>query len=185
MTECPRWRLTTAHYLNVPVLPDGTEVEWEHKEISRTSGRAARKLYKVPAFLDPKDPADQNYPQDGDLIVAHAVEGLRNHPRDIIFIGPPSPDMEPLNDEAQALTDAERPRWEHPIETLPVNGGMNSQEMAFMQTMMAQFAKQAQPATPAGDTVPRAEFDELKAKLEALLAAKPVEGATSAVARRA
>ena len=51
MTEAPRWRLMTSHYLNVP----GTE--WEHNESDRTTGKAVRKLYPVPAFLlDPRNP---------------------------------------------------------------------------------------------------------------------------------
>lgn len=186
MPECPRWRLTEPHYLNVPVLPDGTRVEWEHKEQSRDSGRTVRKLFTVPMLLDPKDPADHNYPQDGDLIVCHDVEDADHHRRDYIFIGDPTPGMEPLNEEAEAITNALRPKWEHPIDTLPVNGGMNAQEQAFMQSMMADFAKQIgaslQPQA-ANATVPRAEFDELKAKLDAVLAAQ--SSAQSAVQRRA
>src|SRR5205823_6644923 len=62
MTEssAPRWRLVNAHYLNVETLPDGTRVEWEHKETARETGRTVRKLYPVPMYLDPKEPADCN-----------------------------------------------------------------------------------------------------------------------------
>src|SRR5689334_3691415 len=101
MSECPRWRLTTPHYLNVPTLPDGTRVEWEHKETARESGRAIRKLYAVPMLLDPRDPADHNHP--GDIIVCHDVEGARHDHKDYIFEGDPTPEMEPLNDEAEAI----------------------------------------------------------------------------------
>lgn len=183
--ECPRWRLTEPHYINVPTLPDGTKVEWEHKEMARESGRAVRKLFAVPMLLDPKDPADHNYP--GEIIVARDVDGARHQRGDLIFLGDPTPAMEPLNDEAQAITDALRPRWEHPIETLPVNGGMNESEMAFFQNMMAQFGKMAQAAPAAENaTVPRSEFDALKQQLEELkaaLVAKPAEAPS--VARRA
>jgi hypothetical protein len=180
MFEAPRWSLRNAHYLKVAELPDGTKVEWEHKETSRESGRTVRKLYPVPILLDPRDPADCNYP--GEVIVAHEVEGAHNLRQDIIFLGEPTPEMEPLNEAAQAISDSLRSKWEHPIETLPANGGMNPAEQVFMQTMMSQFAKEIGAALPKSNiAVPDGEVDELKArlaKLEALLAAQkspPVE----------
>src|ERR1700748_2905378 len=104
MTEAPRWRPNSGHYLRIPELPDGTQIEWEHKETARETGRTVRKLYSVPMLLDPKGPADCNYP--GEIIVAHAVEGARNERFDYIFIGNPTPEMEPLNDAAQEISDS-------------------------------------------------------------------------------
>lgn len=183
--ECPRWRLRTAHYIHIPTLPDGTKVEWEHKETNRESGRAVRKLYPVPMLLDPNDGADCNYP--GEIIIAREVGGAHHQRRDIIFLGDPTPDMEPLNEEAEAISDSLRQRWEHPIDTLPVNGGMTNQEQQFMTAMMTEFAKQIGATIPMGNaSVPKADFDALKAELEqikAMLAAKAPEGATSNVRR--
>lgn len=178
MTEAPRWSLRNAHYINVEQLLDGTRIEWEHKETARESGRTVRKLFPVPMLLDPKEPADCNYP--GEVIVAHHAEGARNEPRDYIFFGEPTPEMEPLNDEAQAISDALRPKWTHPIETLPMNGGMNEQERLFMENMMKTFAGAMQTQAP-NQSVPKEQYDELKdrlAKLEATIAsqAKPQEG---------
>lgn len=172
--EAPRWRLINAHYLKVVEFPDGTKVEWEHKETSRESGRTVRKLFAVPAFIDPKDPADCNYP--GEAIVAHAVEGCHNLRQDIIFQGEPTPEMEPLNAKAQAISDSLQSKWQHPIDTLPINGGMNDAERVFMEKMMTSFAKEIGLALPKSNiAVPDAEVTELKerlAKLEALLAAQ-------------
>lgn len=174
MLEAPRWSLRNAHYLKVPELPDGTKIEWEHKETSRESGRTVRKLYAVPMLLDPRDPADCNYP--GEVIVAHAVDGAHNLRQDIIFLGEPTPEMEPLNEAAQAISDSLRSKWEHPIETLPANGGMTGAEQVFMQTMMTQFAKEIGAALPKSNiAVPDNETAELKeriAKLEALIASQ-------------
>jgi hypothetical protein len=174
MLEAPRWRLITGHYLNVPELPDGTKVEWEHKETNRANGRTVRKLYPVPMLFDPNDPADHNYP--GEIIVAHAVDGARNERNDLIFFGDPTPDMECLNDAAETITNALRPKWEHPIDTLPVNGGMSSHEQAFMESMMAAFAKQVGANLPTAnasvDSTEMAELKERLAKLEALLTAQ-------------
>lgn len=182
MSECPRWRLTGPHYIHVPVLPDGTRVEWEHKETNRTTGRAARKLYSVPLLLNPDDPNDCNYP-DG-IIVSQQAEGAHFIAKDYLFEGPPTREMEPLNEEAQRITDACQATWTHPINSLPANGGMNADEQKFMQNMMAEFAKQIGAQVPQGNaSVPREDYDELKerlAKLEALIASqnKPAEAPT-------
>lgn len=171
MTECPRWRLSAPHYLNIRELPDGTKVEWEHKETNRESGRAVRKLYPVPMLLNPEDPSDHNYP--GEIIVTHEVEGGHPMRMDLIMVGPPTRDMEPLNEAAEALTEQHRARWVNPIETLPANGGMNEQEMVFFKNMMAQFAGAMQAPQVDNTSVPREQYDELKdrlAKLEAIIA---------------
>ncbi len=170
MTEAPRWRLIEPHYLNVETLPDGTRVEWEHKETARETGRTVRKLFPVPMLLDPKDPADFNHP--GEIIVTLRTEDdARLNPRDYVFAGEPTPGMEPLNDAAEEITNRCRARWEHPIDSLPANGGMTPAESAFMAKMMEAYAKAPAPNTP----VPQSEYDALKerlAALEAALAAK-------------
>ncbi len=180
MTEAPRWRLTNPHYLKVFELPDGTRCEWEHKETARETGRTVRKLYAVPILLNPSDSADCNYP--GEIIVAHAGES--NLRQDIIFEGPPTQEMEPLNEAAQALSDSMRDKWLHPIDTLPANGGMNAAESAFMAKMMAAFERIAPPsATPTA--INQAQFDELKAQVAALQAALAAKaGPTSAIPER-
>lgn len=171
MPEAPRWRLINAHYLNIDTLPDGTKVEWEHKETSRESGRAVRKLFPVPMFLEPKDAADHNYP--GEIIVAHAVDGCHNLRQDYIFTGQPTQEMEPLNAEAEAITNSCKDAWINPVSSLPANGGMSDSESAFMKKMMEVFERVA-PSAPVA--VPDGEVDELKARLarlEALLASQP------------
>lgn len=170
MTECPRWRLMAPHYLNVPVLPDGTVIEWEHKETSRENGRAVRKLFPVPMLLNPEDPGDFNYP--GEIIVSQPVDGATPLRQDYVFVGTPTRDMEPMNEAAEVISDHHRAWWTNPIETLPANGGMNSQEQAFMATMMAEFAKNVGASQVPNTVVPREQYDELKerlAKLEALI----------------
>lgn len=150
-----RWRLMQPHYLNVPVYPDGTKVEWEHKETDRTTGRVNRKYHTVPCLLDTNNPGDYN---DGDgIVVCHEGGG---NPKDYVFLGDPTPDMEPLDDEAEALSASMRPKWEHPINSLPANGGMNEAESAFMQNMMKAFAQQVGAANTA---VPNKDVEDLKA----------------------
>ncbi len=121
-------------------------------------------------FLEPKDPADHNYP--GEIIVAHAVDGCHNLRQDYVFTGPPTQEMEPLNEEAEAITESCRHGWIHPVDTMPANGGMTTAESAFMQKMMEVFEKIASPhAAPKVDSNEVSDLKERLARLEALLAA--------------
>lgn len=149
-----RWRLTAPHYINVP----GTE--WEYKEVTDT-GRSVKKVFDVPAYLNPDDRADHNYP--GEIIVAQAPGA---QPRDIIFLGPPGPDMAPLDEAAQALSDAESHKWVHPIEAL--DGTIVGQNDGIGNALrdIAAIAASMQP----GSMVPKGEFDELKEMVQALAA---------------
>ncbi len=108
-----RWKLLHAHYLNVP----GSE--WQYSEISRTTGKPIRKVFAVPQLLDPDIEADCNYkfgPEGSEIIVSN---GKNAQPQDIIFEGPPTPDMLPLDDEAKTISAGFAGVWNHPIESLP------------------------------------------------------------------
>lgn len=154
-----RWRLTAKHYLNVP----GTT--WRHEETSRETGERQETLFPVPKYLDPDDPkfCDRN----GDLIVCHEGKGQRG---DTTFIGSPTPDMEPLDDEAEAITAPLRARWEHPIEGLPAQGD-------FSQSLFAMFQKQLDTASCNAPTIPNISagvdpkaFEELQNQMAAVMA---------------
>ena len=108
-----RWKLNTPHYLKVP----GTE--WEQTQTSTETGKMVRHRHPVPALLDPRDPADHNYKQDQMIIVCFAGKG---EPRDIEFEGEPTPDMEPLDREAEEISASFASKWKHPIETLQSQG---------------------------------------------------------------
>ena len=105
-----RWRLTAKHYLNVP----GTE--WEYEETTNT-GRRYKQRTPVPLYVDPDDSEFHN--RDGDVIVAYTGSDQKG---DLVFAGPPTPDMDPLDDEAERISAELRKGWEHPIESLPSTG---------------------------------------------------------------
>lgn len=178
--ECPRWRLTEPHYINVPTLPDGTRMEWEHRETARETGRTVRKLFPVPMLLNPQDPLDFNHP--GEIIVTHDVEGAHMIRGDYIFTDKPTPGMEPLNEAAEALSAAERHRWSHPIDSLPANGGMNDKETEFMNKMMEAFSKVLDAGKVPTSVVPREKYDELLERVAAL-EAKATPADTSGIRR--
>lgn len=159
-----RWKLTAAHYLPVP----GNE--WEQKEIDQQTGKQARKVYIVPMYLDPKDKADLNYPADDMIVVAQGA----HLPRDIIFTGDPTPDMEPLDEEAEKITAKRKPYWSHPIDDLPGSG--HSYAEARMQEFEGQIAaiiaKQATPRAPEATSKLEAEVSRLTRLVETLMKAK-------------
>lgn len=93
-----RWQLTEAHYLNVP----GTMTE------DRTLGENNKKKLVCPRHLDPNQDADWNYKEmispnvmEGKIIVCHEGKG---EPRDIVFVGEPTPGMLPIDDEAREIS---------------------------------------------------------------------------------
>lgn len=154
-----RWKLTAGHYLNVP----GTE--WEHKETSRETGKQVRKVYKVPRLLDPKDPEDWNhrpYPgEDGEIIVCHEGKGQS---RDIIFEGLPTADMEPLDDEARAIS-ATIPKKKDEYAHMSMGEGILED---LMRQLGQAIAGGQQQAVSTG-TVKQAEFDQLKDMVKQLM----------------
>lgn len=104
-----RWKLLSSHYLRVP----GTE--WEYKEVDQQTGRERRKRIEVDRYLDINDPSDfttrganVNGMQLGEVTVCHEGKGL---PTDHIFTGNPTPEMEPLDEEAEALSNSLKDGW--------------------------------------------------------------------------
>lgn len=154
-----RWKLTQPHYLSVP------NVEWEHRETDTTNGRQVRKVFIVPIVLDPVSPSNSQQPPNygSDYIVAWEGKG---NPADIVFIGDPTPDMEPLDEEAKAVSDSLRDTWKHPIESLS-NEGYGAD---LIRTFEKQITDALRLGKPSNESVPGAEVEALKAQIAELTA---------------
>jgi hypothetical protein len=161
-----RWLLTEPHYLNVP----GNK--WEYKETDRFTGKQLRKELPVPMLLDNRDEADWNYtPKSGPfeaesglevfdsfgIVVCHAGKGKG---RDIVFVGPPTPGMLPIDHEAKAISNKEKVKWKHPIEDLP--GTYSENLLASLQGKVADAMSKI--ALPASDS----KMDALIASIAAM-----------------
>ena len=123
-----RWKLTQKHYLNVP----GTE--WTYTESPMGSRRQIRRVFQVPRYLDPEDPADCNYNPNG--LPRRTIDGDRGDPReiivchrdkgqadDIVFTGPPTLDMTPLDDEAREISEEMSKSWGRQFLGIDSEGG--------------------------------------------------------------
>src|SRR5262245_18811337 len=121
-----RWFLKERHYLNVP----GTE--WEYKETDRETGRQHRLVLPVPLYLDPKQSADWNDRANDLITVSNKFDPA--HPRDHVFVGDPTPDMEPMDEEAEAITQCfvDRGAWKHPIDSM---------DMTYSQSILSEFER--------------------------------------------
>lgn len=157
-----RWRLRDAHYINVP----GTE--WEYSETDQATGRRLRKVYDVPLYLNPKDPADCNYP--GEIIVSNKLDPA--YRRDILFSGPPTPDMEPIDDEAQEISQGfiDSGAWKHPIESMNMTYSQ-SVLSEFEQEMAKLLTKNVQITMPniATGGISQKQFDDLQSTVKQLM----------------
>jgi hypothetical protein len=114
-----RWKVTAKHYIHAEQY--GQPTEWERQETNVQTGRMFRKTYKVPLYIDPDDRFCIN-PHEGFCVVAR--KGTEKD-GDIIFFGPPTPDMEPMDDAAQEETDSEKHKWVNPIDALQPTIGEN------------------------------------------------------------
>ncbi len=138
-----RWKLTANHYLKV----DG--YKWEMTETDRFTGRQRRQQFPVPRFLDVGDPSDWTitYSKDeGDIIVSN---GGSHDARDILFIGDPTPDMFPLDEEAKVISDSFALTWRRSAENQVSGKSYTDELMDKMHDQMAalQAAVTAPPAT--------------------------------------
>lgn len=155
-----RWRLTQPHYM--PVL--GTE--WEYKETTK-EGRQHRRMFAVPLHLDPDNAADWNYKDIGIVVFLEGSEGTKG-PHDYIFVGQPTPDMEPLDDQAMAISKELEPTWRHPIETIE-GPGYSHNILTKLEEMLAAVMKNN--PIPKADAVqaPPDLLAQMQAQVEAVL----------------
>lgn len=158
-----RWSLKDSHYLSVP----GTE--WEYKESDRETGRNARKVYEVPLYLNPKTQGDWNYPSEQLIIVSSKYDP--KYPRDLVFTGPPTPDMEPLDGEAQEISQGyiDRGEWKHPIEA--INMTYSESRFSEFERMIAEKMAMDMREMPSTSLkgVSSEQFEKLQGQVQKLM----------------
>jgi hypothetical protein len=132
-----RWKLVVNHYLNV----EGTK--WEYTETDRVTGRPKRTQFNVPRYLDIQDPGDwtNRIGDSGEIIVTN---GGTHDPKDIVFTGEPTPDMEPVDDEAKKISKSLEDQWRRGADAM-VSGKSYADEVADkLHAQMGELTKVAQ-----------------------------------------
>lgn len=153
-----RWRVTAKHY--VLARQFGEDTTWVREETNRDTGRAFRRTFAVPLYIDPEDPICIN--KNIGYAVA-ATEGFEM-PGDITLLSPCTPDMEPLDEDAKQITAKESKKWKDPINSLPISIGddFGNQLLAMLT---AQFNNVSQAPSVSLKGAGKDEISELKAML--------------------
>lgn len=124
-----RWKLTEPHYLAV----DG--IKWEYSEVDRVTGRPKRTQFPVPLHLDPNIEGDWTHRYDawsGDIIVSN---GTNADPKDLIYTGPVTPGMLPMDDEARAITErTAKDKWKPTADLTP-----EAQNQSYTNQLLSGF----------------------------------------------
>ncbi len=171
-----RWKLRCPHYLNVP----GTE--YDYKETSELTGKSKRVIFEVPCLLNTNDQSDFNYPELGAIIVAHG-DG-KHEPRDIIFVGPPTPEMEALDDEAEAISASLAASWIPPVDSLPAqgNGSLSDEAKLMMREFAGMIGEKLNGQNQSVAAVSVEDFEAMKKQLAELTAQLAVKASPDAPA---
>jgi len=136
-----RWKLMTPHYLNVD------DEEWEYQETDRQTGRPRRTKFRVPRLLDPRDPSSwtkrwgRKDDEDGEVIVCWEGKGDST---DIVFHGDPTPDMQPVDSEAEEISAGFAELWRYKPEG----------NETYSQSLIDRFQEQLAEKTSAAAEVP-------------------------------
>lgn len=156
-----RWRVTAKHYLLARQF--GEDTTWVREETNRDTGRAFRRTFAVPLYIDPEDPVCINR-NLGYCVVA--TEGSEM-PGDITLLSPCTPDMEPLDDDAKRITAEESKKWKDPINSLPISIGDD-----FGNQLLAMLTSQFNNVANAPSMSLKGASNDQIAKLEAMLLAQ-------------
>jgi hypothetical protein len=150
-----RWRLTENHYIHA-LPPDLDAVEWEYREVDRTTGRERRRRYPVPMYCETETVVSRK----------HSLQR-----GDFLYEGDPGPAMDPLDEEAKKISESLAHKWVKPPDFVVGQSFSDS----LLDMLQKQFSAAAsgmtqqipQPVAVAG--VSREEFSALQKQLEALM----------------
>lgn len=169
-----RWQLTEPHYLNTK------DTKWEFETKNRTTGRSERKQFNVPTHLDPNIESDWNYQErlgnnivDGKIVVCWEGKG---EDKDIVFEGPPTPGMLPLDEEAKEVSAK--------FDWIPTQGlDENSQFNSFAQQTLIKFTEELKSTASSAPQIEgigefmktMTEMMKMQTEILATLAGKKIE----------
>lgn len=157
-----RWRLTQPHYLNT-VPP----TKYRYEETDRDSGERNVQEYEVPRLLDPASPRDCR--TAGDCVVSNGTGAVRG---DWTFTGEPTPDMEPLDAEAEKISEKLQAKWKAPMseDAFPSQGGFGGALLRQFEQQLTEAFKNGAPIQPVSAGVDPEAFKAMQEQLAVLMA---------------
>ena len=156
-----RWKLTSPHYINLTQT-----AQWEYIEDGYGKG-PIRRRFDVPTYLDPADPKSwtktwgPNGLQEGEIILCLPNRGL---PGDLEFNGDPTPQMVPMDAEAEEITATFTNRWRYKPDI---------EAEGYNQSLVNKISEDARAAEAAAKTVQVEGLSELVAAIAQLVAQSP------------
>ena len=147
-----RWQLSEHHYIHA-LPPDLEAVEWEYKEIDRTSGRERRRRYIVPMYCEKE------------TIVSRKHSLQRG---DFLYEGEPTGAMTPLDKEAEEISAKYAHKWNMP-QDFTVGMSFNDALLDMLQKQFSAAAAGSTPEPVAVVGVSRKEFEALQKQLESIM----------------
>lgn len=173
----PVWRLRADHYLNTD--PQAFFVQ---RVADEQTGEQVEHRYPVPRLLQLADPKAANDGAGGILVSTDKAAKLINA-RMWIFLGPPTADMEPQNEAAQAITDVHSAKWLKPFEELSATGGHSGNFAKDLEVALAAVLSAAQgKATSIGTQEPdvvavmQKKMEEMAEQIAKLTGTAPADG---------
>lgn len=162
-----KWRLTSDHYLNVVCDEYGEKIDYEYSETDQQTNRVRRRSWDVPMLIG-REKIVTNKQEDFDAFGGDTRE------RPVLFKGDPTPDMQPIDEEAKAISAKLQPKWRHAIESLPTtyNGDYSASLIAGFEKLLTQAAAQQKPVelpnTPAPN-ISNERLDAMQKQIEQLM----------------
>jgi hypothetical protein len=157
-----RWKLREAHYIHA--IRDGNRAEWVYKEINRVNGREIQKKFPVPMHLDPKMEIDWTHKpdhfEDGYIVVALA--GTTDHKDIIIEKESVTPGMDPIDDEAKAISAEISKRY------IPIEGA--NPEQTYSANLLDHYIQQLAEAHSTASTANAGNVAGINKVLESMTA---------------
>ena len=128
-----RWKLAAPHY--ILLIP---RTKYKYEETDRQTGERNEAVFDVPRLLDPDSPRDCR--TFGECVVCIGPPTVKG---DWQMDGDPTPDMVPLDEEAEKISTARKPFWGHPIETLPLQGGFSDMLLGNLEKQLTEAMRRA------------------------------------------
>ena len=158
-----RWRLTQPHYFNT--IPP---TKYRYEETDRDTGERNVAEFDVCRHVDPNNPRDCR--SQGECIACNDPKLAQRG--DWVFTGDPTPDMQPIDSEAEEISASFAEKWKGPMseEAFPSTGGFGGALLRQFEAQLVEAMKNGPTINPiSGKGVDPADFAKLQEQVAQLM----------------